>query len=67
MSPWVFYAIDIVHSLRVVMIITTSLSIFGWVITFQSIAEDRFSSDDVRFLALILFIAMRRWFRCLLQ
>ena len=65
MSPWVFYAIDIVHSLRVVMIITTSLSIFGWVITFQSIAEDRFSSDDVRFLALILFIAMRRWFRCL--
>ena len=56
MSPWVFYAIDVVHSLRVVMIITTGLSTFGWVITFQSIAEDRFPSDDVRFLALILFI-----------
>ena len=27
MSPWVFYAIDVVHSLRVVMIITTGLSI----------------------------------------
>lgn len=27
MSPWVFYVIDIVHSLRIVMIITTFLSI----------------------------------------
>lgn len=27
MSPWVFYAIDVVHSLRIVMIVTTFLSI----------------------------------------
>ena len=28
MSPWVFYAIDVVQSLRMVMIITAFLSIF---------------------------------------
>ena len=30
MSPWVFYAIDVVRSLRIVMIITAAMSIFGW-------------------------------------
>ena len=28
MSPWVFYAIDVIQSLRIVMIITAFLSIF---------------------------------------
>ena len=56
MSPWVFYAVDVVQSLRIVMIITAGISIFGWFIAFPSITEDRFSSDDRRYFVLILFI-----------
>lgn len=30
MSPWVFYVIDVVQSLCIVMIVTAAMSIFGW-------------------------------------
>ena len=56
MSPWVFYVIDIVHSLRIVTVIISGISIFGWLVLFQTIADDRFASDDVRFITLTLFI-----------
>ena len=56
MSPWVFYVIDVVHSLRIVMIITAGISILGWLIAFPAVAEDRFSSNDRRDFVLILFI-----------
>lgn len=56
MSPWVFYVIDVVHSLRIVMTIMAVMSTFGWVFILPDMEGDRFCSDDKRYFALILFI-----------
>lgn len=42
MSQWVFYVIDVVHSLRIVMIITTFLSILCLFFVFS--CDDEYES-----------------------
>ena len=56
MSPWVFYVIDVVHSLRIVMIITAAMSTVYWVFMLPDMVGDRFFSDEGRDFVLILFI-----------
>ena len=40
MSPWVFYVIDVVQSLCIVMIVTAAMSIFGWFFILPSDVEN---------------------------
>ena len=56
MSPWVFYAIDVIQSLRIVMIITASLSTLGWVMLWSTISQERFVGDTEKTYTLILFV-----------
>ena len=56
MSPWVFYAIDVIQSLRIVMIITASLSTLGWVMLWSTISQERFVGDTEKAYTLILFV-----------
>lgn len=54
MSPWLFYVIDVVHSLRIVMIITAAMSTFYWAFMLPDMVGDRFFSDEGRDFVLIL-------------
>lgn len=55
MSPWVFYVIDIVHSLRIVMIITAAMSIFGWFVILPSGVDNESPMFD-KFDFLLIFL-----------
>lgn len=56
MSPWVFYVIDVVHSLRIVMIITAVMSIFGWFFILPSCVENESPMFDKLDFLLIFFV-----------
>lgn len=56
MSPWVFYVIDVVHSLRIVMIITAAMSIFGWFFILPSCVENESPMFDKLDFLLIFFV-----------
>lgn len=55
MSPWVFYAIDVVRSLRIVMIITAAMSIFGWFFILPSGVDNESPMFDKLDFLLIFF------------
>jgi len=52
----VFYAIDVIQSLRIVMIITAILSTLGWVMLWSTISQERFVGDTEKIYTLILFV-----------
>ena len=56
MSPWVFYVIDVVQSLRIVMIVTAAMSIFGWFFILPSDVENESPIFDKLDFLLIFFV-----------
>ena len=73
MSPWVFYVIDVVHSLRIVMIITAVMSTFGWFFILPSCVENESPMfDKLDFLLIFLWQVLlppflRSFFRAVKQ
>jgi len=57
MSPWVFYVVDVVQSLRIVMIITAAMSIFGWFFILPSDVDNESPMFDKLDFLLIFFVA----------
>ena len=56
MSPWVFYVIDVVNSIQVVLVIISIITIFGWFALWSCIHGNRFVGEDERMYFIILFI-----------